>query len=84
MVENLPESFRTGMKMSNLWCKEKESRGLAITNSLKIYLPVRTNEDSLLILRLGYYPGFNIFDLFGLGDPDTPESEETAAEKARD
>jgi hypothetical protein len=66
MVENLPEPFRTGMKMSNLWCKEKESGGLAITNGLKIYLPVRTNEDSLLVLRLGYYQGFNIFDLFGL------------------
>lgn len=84
MVENLPEPFRTGMKMSNLWCKEKEGGGLAITNGLKIYLPIRTNEDSLLVLRLGYYQGFNIFDLFGLGDPDTPESEEAAAEKARD
>jgi len=55
MVENLPEPFRIGMKMSNLWCKEKESGGLVITNSLKIYLPVRINEDSLLMLRLSYY-----------------------------
>lgn len=82
MVENLPEPFRTGMKMSKGWRKEEKSGGLAITNGLKILLPERTNEDSLLVLRLGYYQGFNIFDLFGLGDPDTPESEEVAAEKA--
>jgi hypothetical protein len=84
MVENLSEPFRTGMKTSNLWCKEKESGGLAITNGLKIYVPERINEDFLLVLRLGYYQGFNIFDLFGLGDPDTPDSEEAAAEEARD
>jgi hypothetical protein len=81
MVENLPEPFRTGMKMNNLWRKETENGGLAITNSLKIYLPVTPNEDSLLVLRLGYYQGFSISDSLGLGDP---ESEDTAAEKARD
>ena len=83
MVENLPEPFRTGMKMSNLWREEKESGGLAITNGLGIYLPETPNQDSLFVLRLGYYQGFNIFDLFGLGDPDIPESEEAAAEGAR-
>jgi len=47
-------------------------------------VPETPNEDFLLVLRLGYYQGFNIFDLFGFGDPDTPESEEAAAEEARD
>jgi hypothetical protein len=79
MVENLPEPFRTGIKKAKGWRKEKKSGGLAITNGLKILLPERINEDSLLVLRLGYHQGFNIFDLFGLGDPDTPESEEVAA-----
>jgi len=55
MVENLPEPFRTGIKKSNLWCKEKDSGGLAIINGLKMFLPVRPNEDTLLVLRLGYY-----------------------------
>jgi len=69
--------------MNNLWSEEEKSGGLAITNSLKIYLPVTPNEDSLLMLRLGYYQGFSISDSLGLGDPETPEFEE-AAEKARD
>ena len=55
MVENLSEPFQTGMKINNLWRKETENGGLAITNSLKIYLPVTPNKDSLLMLRLGYY-----------------------------
>ncbi len=84
MVENLPEPFRKGMKTSNFWCKEKESGGLAITNGLKIYVPETPNEDFLLVLRLGYYQGFNIFDLFGFGDPDTLEFEEAATEEAKD
>jgi hypothetical protein len=55
-----------------------------IINSLRIFLLVTPNEDSLLILRLSYYQGFNISDSLGLGDPETPESKETAIEKARD
>jgi hypothetical protein len=78
MVENLPEPFRTGFMKSNLWLGEKESGGLAITNGLKMLLPATPNEDTLLVLTLGYYQGFNICNLFGLGDPDNPESEEAA------
>lgn len=39
MIENLPEPFRTGMKTSNLWAKEKKRGGLEITNCLSMYLP---------------------------------------------
>jgi hypothetical protein len=84
MIENLPEPFRTGMKTSNLWCKERETGGLAITNCLSTYLPERINEDALFVVRIGYQQGYNIFNLLGLGDPDTPEPEEAAAEEARD
>jgi hypothetical protein len=31
------------------------------------------------MFRLGYHQGFNIFDLFSLGDLDTLESKEVAA-----
>jgi hypothetical protein len=55
-----------------------------ITNGLKIYVPETPNEDFLLILRLGYYQGFNIFNLFGFRDLDTLESKEAAIEAARD
>jgi len=73
MIENLPEPFRTGMRTSNLWRKEKESGGLAVTNCLSVYMPKKDNEDALLVLRIGYEDGWNISNLFGLGDPDTPE-----------
>jgi len=72
MIENLPEPFRTGMKTSNLWRKEKESGGLAVTNCLSIYMP-KDNKDALLLVRIGHEDGWNIFNLFGLGDQDTPE-----------
>lgn len=74
MIENLPEPFRTGLKMSNLWRKEEERGGLAITNGLSMYLPETRNEDALFVVRLGYDDGYSIFNLFKLGDPDTPES----------
>jgi len=73
MIENLPEPFRTGMKTSNLWRKEKERGGLAVTNCLSMYLPETENEDALFILRIGYQDGFNISNLFGLGDLGTPK-----------
>lgn len=84
MVENLPEPFRTGMKMSNLWRKEEETGGLAITNGLTMFLPQTRNEDTLFVARMGYHEGFNIFNLLGFGDSDIPESEEGAAEEGRD
>jgi len=84
MIENLPEPFRTGMKMSNLWRKEKERGGLAVTNCLSMYLPETVGEDALFILKIGYNDGWNISNLFSLGDLDIPEFEEDAAEEARD
>jgi len=76
MVESLPEPFRTGMKMSNLWRKENESGGLAVTNCLSLYLPETFSEDALFVVRVGCLDGFNICNLFGFGDPDTPGFEE--------
>jgi len=72
MIENLPEPFRTGMQTSNLWRKEKERGGLAVTNCLSVYLPKKKNEDALFIVRIGYQDGFNISNMFGLGDPGIP------------
>ena len=54
MIENLPEPFRTGMKTSNLWRKEKERGGLVVTNYLSIYLLKKKNKDALFIVRIGY------------------------------
>jgi hypothetical protein len=84
MVESLPEPFRTGMKMSNLWRKENESGGLAVTNCLSLYLPETFSEDALFVVRVGCLDGFNICNLFGFGDPDIPVSEEGAAKEDRD
>jgi len=84
MIENLPEPFRTGMQTSNLWRKEKERGGLAVTNCLSMYMPKKDNEDALIVLRIGHGYGWNIFNLFGLGDLDTPELSENAVEEARD
>ncbi len=69
-IENVPEPFRTGMEMSNLWREEEETGGLAITNCLTVYLPIKRNEDALFVGRVGYDDGFNICDLLGLGDPE--------------
>jgi len=84
MIESLPEPFRTGMKTSNLWRKEKETGGLAVTNCLSMYMPEKPKEDALLLVRIGHKDGWNIFNLFGLGDLDTPELSENAVEEARD
>ena len=82
IVENLPELFRTRMKKNKESHKKNKSRGLVITNGLKIFLLVTPNEDTFLVLRLGYSHGFYICNLFGLGDPDTLE--EAVAENTRD
>ena len=70
MIENLPEPFRTGTKTSNLWCEEAQRGGLEITNGLSMYLPEAHTHDSFFVLRLGYYEGFKLFNLFGLGDDE--------------
>lgn len=70
MIDKLPEPFRTGMKMSKSWKDEQERGGLSVTNCLSLYLPKRINEDTLLVIRMGYADGFNISDILGLGDPE--------------
>ena len=82
MIENLPEPFRTGMRTSNLWCEGMERGGLAIINGLSMYLPESPNHDAFFVLRLGYHQGFNIFNMFVLGDPDTQEAKKYTAEQA--
>ena len=62
IIVNLPEPLRTGMKMSNLWRKEKKGGGLAVTNCLSIYLPETDKEDATLVVRIGYRDGFNTFN----------------------
>ena len=73
IIENLPEPFCIKMKMSNLWRKEEERGGLAVTNSLSMYMPETVSEDALFILRTSYNNRWNIFNLFNLGDLDIPE-----------
>jgi hypothetical protein len=74
MVDRLPEPFRTGMQTSKLWRDEQKRGGLEVTNCLSLYLPERVNEDSLLVVRMGYRDGFNISNILGLGDPEDPGS----------
>jgi hypothetical protein len=81
MVENLPEPFRTGMKTCNLWRKENDSGGLAVSNCMMLYLPETNNEDSLFLARLSYDGGFNICNLLGFGDPDIRAPDECATEE---
>lgn len=69
MIDKLPEPFRTGMQTSKLWRDEQERGGLSVTNCLSLYLPKKINEDTLLVIRMGYSDGFNISDILGLGDP---------------
>jgi hypothetical protein len=51
MIANLPDLFGTGMKMSNLWRKEKKCEGLAVTNCLSIYLPETDTENATIVVR---------------------------------
>ena len=83
MIENLPEPFRTGMKMSNLWRKENESGGLAVSNCLSMYLPETVNDDALFVVKLGYLDGLSICNSLELGDPEE-DATDSAAKEARD
>ena len=67
MIANFPEPFRTGMKIRNLWRKEKKSGGLAVTNCLYIHLPETDKEDATLVVRTGCRDRFVIFNYSGLG-----------------
>ncbi|KAM5487032.1 hypothetical protein MaudMau93_004751 [Microsporum audouinii] len=69
MIDKVPEPFRSGMESSKLWKEEQESGGLLVTNCLSLYLPEKINEDAVLLIRIGYYEGFNISNNLGLGDP---------------
>ncbi|EGE00673.1 hypothetical protein TESG_07970 [Trichophyton tonsurans CBS 112818] len=69
MIDKVPEPFRTGMESSKLWKEEQESGGLLVTNCLSLYLPEKIYEDAVLLIRIGYYDGFNISNNLGLGDP---------------
>lgn len=68
MIDTLPEPFRNGIKRSNLWRKEDESGGLAVSNCLSIYLPETNGEDAIFVARMSYDDGFTIFNLLGLGE----------------
>jgi hypothetical protein len=45
-------------------------------------MPKGLNEDCLAVLRLGFWEGWNIFDLFGFGDRDGLISERAGDEGA--
>lgn len=75
MVDKLPERFRMGIEKSKLWREEQETGGLSITNCLSLYLPKRVNEDTFLVIRMGYSEGFNVSDMLGLGDPEASEED---------
>lgn len=73
MIENLPEPIRGGLKTSNSWRGEEESGGLAVTNCLSLYMSEKSEEDALLIVRVGYHHGWSMANLFGFGEFDSPE-----------
>jgi hypothetical protein len=76
-IEKLPEPFRSGMVRSSLWKEEEERGGLAVTNCLSMYLPETAHEDAFFVARIGYDDGFEISNIFGLGDPEVPVLNET-------
>lgn len=72
MIDRLPEPFRTGMEKSRQWKDEQERGGLSVTNCLSLHLPEKVNEDSFLVIRMGYWDGFKVSDLLGIGDLGYP------------
>jgi hypothetical protein len=71
MADKLPEPFRTGLQLSKLWREEQEQGGLSVTNCMTLYLPETVNEDTFLLIRMGYKDGYKVSHLFGFGDPET-------------
>ena len=51
-------------------------------NCLSIYI-LKDNKDTFLLVRIGYKNGQNIFNLFSLGDLNTPEFQKDITEKAK-
>ena len=78
MVENLPEPLKTGIKTSNLWREEVDSRGLAVTNCLSLSLPENVHEDALFQVRISHKEGFHLSNLLGFGNLVVPSSERHA------
>lgn len=74
MIGRLPEPFRTGMEKSRQWKDEQERGGLSVTNCLSLHLPEKVNEDTFLVIRMGYWDGFKVSDMLGIGDPGSPAS----------
>jgi hypothetical protein len=68
-IEQLPPLFLDGIKRCNLWKKEIEAGGLAVTNCLSLHLPQTSNKDVFCVIRLSYIEGWNFFRLLGLGTP---------------
>jgi hypothetical protein len=68
LVETIPEPFRAGLKTSKGWTKENDQGGLAVTNGVTILLPEVCNEDSFILIRMGYESGFYVANSLGLGD----------------
>lgn len=74
MIHKLPEPFKTGIQNSRQWKDEQKIGGLSVTNCLSLYIPEKQNTDTFLVVRMGYLDGFQISDLLGIGDPETPEA----------
>jgi len=66
MIEKLPEPFRRFPKNSKMWKNEQQEGGLSVTNCLSLYLPEEHNEDTLLVIRMGYHDGFDLSNKLGL------------------
>jgi hypothetical protein len=67
-MEQLPEPFRKGMMRSDLWRDERtRNPPLDVTSCGTIFLP-QVKADCVILLRVGYDPGFEISRLWGLGE----------------
>jgi hypothetical protein len=69
MIDKLPEQIRIGVKNSRLWRAEQRRGGLSVTNCLSLYLPEKHDQDTFLVVRMGYDDGFNLSNILELGDP---------------
>ena len=72
-IENLPDTFCTGLKRSNLWSEESMHGGLAITNGVTILLPASskgTQKDGFFVARLGFDEAWAISKSLGLGEEE--------------
>jgi hypothetical protein len=69
-IQNLPEFFLNGMKMSRSW---QESRGnFATAKCITLYMPRATNHDAVFNIKLDYNSGWKLLDMLGMGDSAIP------------